>query len=203
MIAVSIVSILAFLFFTIRVIYVLTYIREDFFNKYRLLIKLMVVCAFPIVGLIANNDLLFNLISTDHGDPWFFVLAIVNGIAISLPEKDHKKYRLLVFCIRSVSSAYILYFFLLFLPTLPLSAMSILVFGLGFILMSPIILMVFQTKILVGDFIYLYRNYSKRTINVIFMISIFIVPTIAGIVYVDELNFVKRSLGYVMIFLNA
>jgi hypothetical protein len=203
MIAVSILLMLAFLFFTIRGIFILTFIREDFFNKYRQLLKLIVVFAFPVAGLVANNDLLFNLISTDFSDPWFFILAIVNGIAISLPEKDHKKYRLVIFCIRTISFAYIIYFFLVFLPALPLSAMAILVFGLGLILMSPVILMVFQTKILVSDFVYLYRNYSRRTINIIFMISIFIVPAIAGIIYLGEINFIQRSLSYAMVILKT
>jgi hypothetical protein len=163
----------------------------------------MVVFAFPVAGLVANNDLLFNLISADFSDPWFFVLAFINGLAISLPEKDHKKYRLAIFCIRSISFAYIIYFFLVFLPNLPISAMAILVFGLGILLISPVILMVFQTKILVSDFVYLYRNYTKRTINVIFIVSIFIVPVIAGIAYLGEINFIQRSLSYAMIILKT
>jgi hypothetical protein len=81
--------------------------------------------------------------------------------------------------------------------------MAILVFGLGLILMSPVILMVFQTKILVSDFVYLYRNYSRRTINIIFMISIFIVPAIAGIIYLGEINFIQRSLSYAMVILKT
>lgn len=203
MIAVSILLMLSCLFFMIRGIFILTFIKEEFFNKYRQLLKLIVVAAFPVAGLVANNDLLFNLISGDFSNPWFFILAIVNGLAISLPEKDHKKYRLLIFCVRSISFTYIIYFFLIFLPTLPLSAMAILVFGLGFILLSPVILMVFQTKILVRDFVYLYRNYSRRTINLIFIASIFIVPAIAGVVYLDEINFIQRSWSYAMIILKT
>ena len=193
----TIISTITFLFFIVRGIYLVSIKNGRFFKRYQLVWKALFALAFPITGLIVNNKMMYDFAFGNFSDPWFFILAVVNGIAVCLPELDRKYYRLVLFTVRSITFTYILYFFLVFLPYLPLSIIAIVVFGLGFLMLTPLILMIVQIKILVDDFVFLYRHYSRRTVLVLFSASISLIPLSVTATYLKDRNVLHKALSYV------
>lgn len=190
-------STVVFLYFVMRGVYILGTKQQAFFVKTQLIWRLLFALAFPLAGLLVNSDLMFDCLFGNFTDPWFYGLAIANGIAVCLPELKHRYYRMVLFALRSALFTYILYFFMVFIPYLPLSVIAIVGFGLGFLMLTPTILLVFQTRILVTDFTFLYRHYPRRVVLALFVASVLIIPVAVTGVYVQDKQVLQRALTYV------
>jgi len=123
MLILVIAATLVFLFFLIRGIFVLATKKAEVWQKYQLAWKIPIAIVLPLVGLSVNNGHLFNNFGSsesgifgDFNNAWFYILAVINGILICLPNLENKIYRLFLFIGRSVTFAYTFYFFLVFLP---------------------------------------------------------------------------------------
>ena len=139
-----IVATLVFLFFLVRGIFIIATKKTVTWKKYQLIWKIPFAILFPLLGLLVNNGFLFDKLSYndsgifgDFNNYWFFILAIINGILLCLPNLENKIYRLLLFLGRSITFAYTFYFFLVLLPFLPLSVIAIIAFGAGFLMLTP------------------------------------------------------------------
>ena len=135
-----IIGTVLFLLFIIRGIYVLSVKKQETISKYQLLWKIPISIVFPLLGLAINNGLdIKNLsfreneagIFGDFNSLWFYVFAFANGVFVCLPNLENKIYRFTLFILRAVTFSYTLYFFLVFLPYLPLSILAIIAFGLA------------------------------------------------------------------------
>lgn len=197
MIVFIIATTVAFLFFFVRSIYILSIKKSEVFKRYSLLWKIILAVAFPLAGLFVNNEMFFEFIFGNFSNPWFYILAALNGLAVCLPEYNFKYYRLFLFTLRSITYTYILYFFLVFLPYLPLSALAIACFGLGFLMLTPLILMIFQTNMLVKDVKFLCTCFSKKQVIGLFAGSVMVIPIIVSVSYVSDRNILHRALRYV------
>ena len=144
-----IVATLIFLFFLIRGIFILATKKAVVWQKYQLAWKIPVAIVLPLLGLLVNNGIWFNEfgwngagVFGDFSNYWFYILAIVNGLFICLPNLYNKIYRLFLFIGRSITFAYTFYFFLVFLPFLPLSVIAVIAIGIGFLMLTPLLLFV-------------------------------------------------------------
>ena len=109
---------LVFLFFLIRGVFILATKKAEAWQKYQLAWKIPIAIVLPLIGLTVNNGHLFNNfgpsdsgIFGDFNNAWFYILAIVNGFLVCLPNLENKLYRLLLFIGRSITFAFTLYFF--------------------------------------------------------------------------------------------
>jgi hypothetical protein len=103
-----------FLFFVFRGIYILITTRNYFVSYVALFFKIVVAILFPIIGLCLNNGNGFeNNLFGNFSDPWFYILAIGNGIILSLPTFKNYYYRLTRFlrwyCYFPISSISLLF----------------------------------------------------------------------------------------------
>jgi hypothetical protein len=99
------------------------------------LLTVTVLC--PLGGLLLNITVPF---PTDFQNPVIYGLAVVNGLVLSLPFRrgsgwDHARW--LAACVMFPFS---LYFFLIFLPWMPLAMPAMLAMGVGFLILTPIML---------------------------------------------------------------
>lgn len=194
---------LVFLFFLVRGIFVLAVKKTNIWKKHQLAWKIPIAILLPLIGLSVNNGHLFNnLTPSESGifgnfnNIWFYILAIVNGIMVCLPNLDNKIYRLLIFIGRSITFAYTFYFFLVFLPFLPLSVIAIVAIGTGFLILTPLLLFVIHTIELSKDFTFLKSLYSQKFLIAISFLGFSVIPTFITATYLNDKNVLNETLSY-------
>lgn len=203
MVILVITATLVFLFFLIRGVFILATKKAKVWQKYQLAWKIPIAIVLPLIGLAVNNGHLFNNfgpsdsgIFGDFNNAWFYILAVVNGIMVCLPNLENKLYRLLVFIGRSVTFAYTFYFFLVFLPFLPLSVIAIIAIGTGFLMLTPLLLFVIHINELSKDFTYLKTQLSKKLIIGITFLSFLVIPAFITLTYLKDKSVLNETLSY-------
>jgi hypothetical protein len=205
MVLAFVASTVAFLFFLVRGIYLLALGRDRLLKEYRLAWLIPLAIIFPIVGLIINNghwqpgelrnapDAIFG----DFSHPAFYVMALVNGILLCLPAYENKLYRLFLFLGRSVLLAYIAYFFIVFLPYLPLSIGAVLLVGLGFLMLTPLMLLPVQFTFIRDDFRYLKGHFDGKFLGTIGLLAFLMIPLFISLRYTQDKAALDSALDYV------
>jgi hypothetical protein len=195
---------LIFLFFLVRAILILTMKKSKSWQKYQLVWKIPISLIFPIIGLLLNNSMLSSgLSSAESGifgnfhNHWFYILAVLNGLFICLPNIEQKIPRLLLFIGRSVTFAYTFYFFLVFLPFLPLSVTAIVGFGVGFLILAPQVLFFLQINELSKDYKFLKLQFSNFTLRSISILGFLVIPLFITIKYCNDRNTLNETLDYI------
>jgi hypothetical protein len=198
-----IVATIVFLFFLIRGIFILATKKAEVWQKYQLAWKIPIAIVLPLLGLLVNNGHLFNDfgpsqsgIFGDFNNAWFYILALVNGILVCLPNLENKIYRLLLFIGRSVTFAYTFYFFLVFLPFLPLSVIAIIAIGTGFLMLTPLLLFVIHINELSKDFTHLKTLLSKKLLIGVSVLGFLIIPTFITVTYIKDKSVLNETLSY-------
>jgi len=194
-----IVSTLLFIFFLSRGIYILSLKKSETWQRYDIVWKVIVSLVFPLSGLAVSAGV-FRIGESIFGDfshPWFFIIAILNGVLVCLPNLNLPLYRSILFIARSLTFPYVVYFFLVFLPYLPLSIIAIIAVGFGFLMLAPLLLMWAQSKLLIDDFNYLYQYFTRKTIFILFSIGIAILPLFITVTYLQDKKALHAALDYV------
>ena len=199
-----IIGTLIFLFFLIRGILIIATKKANVWQKYQLAWKIPISIVLPLIGLAVNNGHLFNNFSAnssgifgDFNSYWFYILALVNGILICLPNLENKIYRSVLFAGRCVTFAYTVYFFLVFLPFLPISIIAVAAIGTGFLMLAPLFLFVLHINELSKDFAYLKGYFSKNMIWVISLVGFLIIPMFITSTYIKDKAVLNEALDYI------
>ncbi len=148
-----IISVALFLFFILQV-FMNIFQKRNVWNNYKIYICIFVGLVFPILGLIVNQVGPFELsgesnIFGNFSSPYFYAIAIFNGIILILYTIVPLRFTTAVFLYiaLSVGFSYVLYFFLIFIPFLPLSLLAIVVFGYGILMLTPVVLFWVEVKV--------------------------------------------------------
>lgn len=170
-----IASVSLFLFFLGRVIYY-------FFRKRRVstvaavVLRVLFFLLFPVLGLYFNQIEGINILG-NFTHPLFFIIAIVNGLLWLVPMLENRWLRYLLFICRSICYPYVLYFFIIFLPFLPISLLALIAVGFGFLLLTPIILMFAITPLWLQDMAFLKENFcSKFLVPITVIVCVMVLP---------------------------
>jgi hypothetical protein len=151
---------LLFLFFLVRAVYILTLNQEKEWGDYSIIWKVVLTAVLPVLGLAVNSGLFFGQYSSDtqegifgnFNSPWFFGLAVLNGVLLCLPaDRLGPRGRLALLGARSALLGYTGYFCLVFLPFLPLSMVAVIAIGSGFLMLAPLMLLVVHLSTLHND----------------------------------------------------
>lgn len=190
---------IVFLFFFLRWIYLIICKKGKWkYNHIGYRVTLGIV--FPLLGLLINNGILNQPISFGSGvfgdftSYWFYGLAILNGIFLCLKPNQSPQYRLAIFVGRSITYPYILYFFLVFMPYIPLSVLIILLFGLGLLMLTPIALLIIQTYDLFHDYQSLQSHFSKLRLKLLAISAMSILPLAITFSYLSDKNTLTQTL---------
>jgi hypothetical protein len=81
-----------------------------------------------------------------------YALTLANGCVLLLPNFRHPRLHRLVWLAQCASFPFTLYFFLIFLPYLPLSLLAMLYLGAGFLVLTPTALFLLHTRRLADGF---------------------------------------------------
>ncbi|HBG71056.1 MAG: MSEP-CTERM sorting domain-containing protein [Bacteroidetes bacterium GWF2_43_63] len=198
---IAIVITILFFFFLIRGLYLLLSKKSINRAKYKLFWKIPIALLLPLTGLALNNGLLTNdndfMIFGDFRSIWFYIIAVANGLFICLPELKSRTTRLLVFIAKSLTFSFTLYFFLVFLPFLPLSIFAIIAVGSGFLMLTPVFLFILHIDELSRDFRYLKESFRKYLLRLISFATFLVIPTIITGIYYHDRNVIHQALNYV------
>lgn len=104
---------------------------------------LVVALFMPLGGLALNTRIPF---PADYQDGWVYAMTVINALLLILPVTADPRKNLWLYLARCVSFAFTLYFFVVFLPFLPLAIPALLVVGAGFLILSPTCLFVVHIK---------------------------------------------------------
>jgi hypothetical protein len=195
-----IISTTVFLLFLIRLAY-LTFVRGWKSEALSVVAKSIVLLVLPITGLIFNKN--FESFSGgggffgDFSHPVFYVLAVLNGLLYIVPSPEHKLLRTVLFIGRSITYSFVVYFFFVLLPFFPLSVIAIIALGFGFLMLTPIIVMLVTTNILLKDIRYLTGQYSRYVPILLFVIGFMVIPVWMVIRFAQDKASLHRALEYV------
>jgi hypothetical protein len=194
---------LVFLFFLIRGVFILLTKKSNVWQRYQLVWKIPIAIVLPVIGLLVNNGHLFNNLGPsgsgifgDFNNAWFYILGIINGILVCLPNLDNKIYRLILFLSRNVTFAYTFYFFLVFLPFLPLSVIAVIAVGTGFLTLTPLLLFVIHANEISKDFTYLKTLFSRKLLIGFSVLGFLIIPLFITITYLKDKSVLNETLTY-------
>jgi len=151
---------LAFVFFVFRLVYLLS--AKGSFSKPRvaLAIKTFFTLILPLLSLLVYNGVFYephNLFGNsfrifgDWSHPVYYGVILLNGILITIPSPENVTWRIAIFAAKAFFYSFVGYFFVVLLPFLPLAIDVVIIFGLGFLLLAPLILFFFHTKSLYQD----------------------------------------------------
>lgn len=194
---------LVFLFFLVRGVFIFMTKKTVVWQRYQLVWKIPIVILFPLLGLLINNGSLGDLgvgedgIFGNFSNPWFYVLTLLNGILICLPNLENKVYRLLVFVGRSATFTFTLYFFLVFLPFLPVSIFAVIAIGIGFLMLTPLLLFIIHINELSKDFKYFKTLLPQKIVICLSLISFLVIPAFLTAIYLRDKVVLKETLDYV------
>lgn len=190
-----VIVVVVFLFFVIRGIYILSLKKGTTRKELYLITKVLIGVLFPILGLSVNAG--FNDVFGDFNSVWFYIIAILNGILLCISALKNERYRFILFITRCITFAFTFYFFLVFLPYLPLSVIMILAVGTGFLMLTPLVLFVIHAQELSKDFKYLSAFYKKNVLYTILIIGFLVLPSIITINYAHHKTILNNTLDFV------
>lgn len=165
--------------------------------------RVFVALVFPLLGLALNNGLFQGMGSEatgvfgDLSHPAFYLIAVINAAAVIWPSSASPTVRLIQFLLRAAGFTYVLYFFVLFVPLLPLSIVAIIAFGFGFLLLAPVLLFAVQAQLLWHDARFLAAHRSRRSIAVLFVLAMSMIPAALLIRYLSHRDTLHAALRYV------
>ena len=172
-----------FLFFVLRAVLVFLLRYKDT-PSMRLVVKVLFSCLFPLLGLALNDGNLGQLplpkegvgFFGDFSSRWFYAFAILNGLFVCLPEKKNLQFAQIAFFLQSITLPFTIYFFLVFLPFLPVSIIAVLLFGLGFLMLTPMVLAVIHADALKRNYETLMHSISRKRIVFLFLFGVSLLP---------------------------
>jgi len=192
LITLFIASTVVFLYALVRTFYIIS-ARRDRWGLHWIWRSLVAVI-LPITGLSVS---LVYPVFGDFSHLAFFILAIVTGLTVLLPDSDDKLYRVILFIARSITLSFTLYFFAVFLPYLPLSIVAVIAFGIGFLMLTPLALMIMHCRAIYADIGFLRKFYTSRFIYGLLIAGCATLPLAITWVCLHDKGTLNHALDYV------
>jgi hypothetical protein len=157
-------------------------------------LKLLLGIFAPILGLALNQSLDNFFGNFSHWS--FYAIAVANGTFLCLPALQTPLYRLIILVLRSITFSFIFYFFLVFLPILPLS-MVLLLAIVGALTLTPLILFFIQVQQIWADMQFLYTHYNRLVVNTLLIVGLLVLPLSLHFSYLEDKEDLHEALDYV------
>ncbi|RAK66135.1 MSEP-CTERM sorting domain-containing protein [Hymenobacter edaphi] len=192
-----IVAPLVFLFFLARGLYVVVSRKAGLWHEHQLLWKLLIAGVLPLLGLAVNASLSRPGVFGDFRSPWFYGLAALNALLLCLPAPAGRWGRLALLLGRSVTLAYTLYFFVVFLPFLPLSVLAVILIGTGFLMLAPLLLLLVHAQVLDDDLTRLRGAFPRWALTTTVLAGLLVLPLGLTAAYLHGRRTLHAALAYV------
>lgn len=197
-----VLSTLTFLFFVVRAGYLLGLRKAGVWGRRALVWKVLVTAVLPVAGLALNRKLAGDWsagagVFGNFSSPWFYGLALLNAALLCVPEGRLSKWpRLGLFLGRSALFGYTFYFFLVFLPWLPLALPAVVLIGAGFLLLAPLLLFGVHVRELSADFAWLGQFFGRRLLTAGLLAGLAVLPLSITAQYGHDRRVLHAALAY-------
>ncbi|MCL2163685.1 MAG: MSEP-CTERM sorting domain-containing protein [Oscillospiraceae bacterium] len=164
-------------------------------TKYRVAITIVAVF-MPVSGLMLNNHFMWDVsgVFGDFTNPWFYIIAVVNGLLMLADIRDNKL-GVFLFYLKIIGFTYITYFTIVFIPLLPYGFIGLLVYGLGVFVFVPAAVFTFELYQILRDVRVLKRKFEFGVIVAV-IFGIVTIPTVLTADFsIDKTNF-NNALAY-------
>jgi len=142
----------------------------------KLFVRILACLVFPIAGLCLNIVIPF---PANLQDWTVYALTVLNAVVLFLPAKKEASIaNTLLFCLRSIMFTFTLYFFLLFLPFLPLSLPAMISFGAGFLILAPTFLFFIHSRLLIDEGRALAGRFGFAQVLILFVCMLIVLPAL-------------------------
>jgi hypothetical protein len=197
-----ILSAVAFLFFLVRTTVIVMAKKTGFLRRFRPAWLAVVCLAFPQLGLALHGGILLGgkLPKAPFGDfshLAFYLLAALNGIVLCLPTPRGTAARWGLAGARALLLPFTAFFFLVFLPYFPLSVLGVFAFGLGFLMLTPLLLMMVHAGMLREDFAHLRSVTGAAKSAATLFAAALVLPTVVVAVCLHDRSVLHEAIDYV------
>jgi hypothetical protein len=117
-------------------------------QRHRWIFVLLAALAAPVGGLSLNAAIPFPV---DLQYPAIYVLTVLNAVVLLIPRLEDRAWLTRIWFARCAALPFSLYFFLLFLPFLPLSLPAMFAAGAGFLILAPTFLFAIHVQLLIDE----------------------------------------------------
>jgi hypothetical protein len=127
----------------------------------------------PLGGLLLNRKIPF---PCDFQSAGVYIFTVANGLVLLIPTPRTASRGVLLWLLRSVLFAFSLYFFVVFLPFMPLSLLAMIVCGSGFLILAPTLLFVIHTRQLLTEGAGVAARWGRPLTVLAFVLSLLVSP---------------------------
>lgn len=141
----------------------------------RWILPLLAGLVAPLLGLALNAGIPFPY---DFQDWSVYALTVLNGALLLAPFGSGGPRSLAVWCARTALYPFTLYFFVVFLPFLPLSLLAMVAAGAGILILAPVFLFAVHTRRLLDEARTLAGAHGAGTIALAAVLSLLVLPAL-------------------------
>ncbi len=127
----------------------------------------------PIGGLLLNRKIPFPY---DFQSQSVYILTCLNALVLLLPFPGKTGRQTLVWSLRCMTYPFTMYFFIVFLPFLPLALPAMIAAGAGFLILAPTLLFVVHTRTLVEEGCMLGARFGRLRVLALFGVCVALIP---------------------------
>ncbi len=161
--------------------------RAETSGKRRIVLFAIFSLALPLIGLALNLSM--NNLVGDFSHPVFFIVPVVNGILLLMRPFADWRLRLLCFFLTAAATTYLIYFFVVFLPYLPIGFYGLIIL-LGAFMFTPAAALVMQIVYLVREWPQVAKASGAKRTLLVFVAGLMLLPAIVLTGFVgDRHNF--------------
>ena len=124
-------------------------------------------------------------------------MALANGCLLLLPEFKNPRLRRLAWFLQCALFPFTLYFFVVFLPFLPLSIPAMLGLGCGFLILTPTVLFLVHGQRLLDGFQAEVRDQPRLAPSILCVLALSILPTIYTTQSIIDRVVLRSAIDYV------
>ncbi len=167
------------------------------FRSYRFIVfaeALVITTVLPFAGLALNADIPF---PADFQYGWFYAATAFTALALMLPDGKSRGTRLAMWFARWAAMPFTLYFFIVFLPFLPLSVIAMFFFGAGILILAPTLLFWRHVRTLHRSMGNIVAAYGKNIAVTSAIVAMLLMPGAIGVVTEIHRSDLQRTLAFV------
>lgn len=196
----------AFMFLLLRLAYLLFLKITPSRAKGIWLVRLPFTLLMPLLCLLVYNGKLggemgevsaeLQLIG-DWSHPLYYAAVVLIGLLLTLPPPQQKQLRLAKFTAMAFAYPFVAYFFIVFLPFFPFAVATVVVFGAGFLLLTPLLLFFIHTWSLHAEWRSLAGQFGKWLPMTLFLAACALLPVGLTASYAMDRVILDKMLAHV------